>query len=81
MRIVKILTQDGEPWEAKMTCPCGCKEELDMNFLLDHQPRWKASADQNRRTRSARRYGDRSGVDLTSFYVMETSFDVISWVI
>lgn len=44
-RCIYILTEDGDPWEARMVCPCGCKEELDLNLIPDDHPTWKATAD------------------------------------
>lgn len=44
-RRIYILTEDGDPWEAKMVCPCGCDEVLDLNLIPDDHPTWKASAD------------------------------------
>lgn len=48
-RTLYILTEDGEPWEARMICPCGCGAELDLNLLPDQSPRWAAWADRGGR--------------------------------
>ena len=36
-----VLTEDGIPWEAVLTCPCGCGTRLQMNLLPDEHPRWQ----------------------------------------
>jgi hypothetical protein len=41
--VVYILTEDGQPWQAVMICPCGCGAVLEMNLLPDDRPVWKAS--------------------------------------
>jgi hypothetical protein len=38
--VVYILTEDGEAWEGKLICPCGCKAVLDLNFIADEHPCW-----------------------------------------
>jgi hypothetical protein len=38
-----VLTEDGVPWEAAMTCPSGCGERLELNLLPDQRPRWRYS--------------------------------------
>lgn len=43
--ILYVLTEDEEPWEAKMVCPCGCSSVLDLNLLPDGHPQWRFSAD------------------------------------
>lgn len=40
---VYILNEDGVPWQAAMTCPCGCGAALDMNLLPDEKPVWTAN--------------------------------------
>ncbi len=42
-----VLTEDDEAWEAKLICPCGCGEVLDLNLLEDQNPTWKAWADES----------------------------------
>jgi len=42
-RTVYILYEDGEPWQASMSCPCGCHATLEMNLLPDERPMWTAS--------------------------------------
>ena len=44
-RTVYILTEDGEPWEGKFICPCGCRAVLDLNFIEDEPPIWRYSID------------------------------------
>ena len=44
-RRIYILTEDGDPWEARMICPCGCGEALDLNLIPDDHPTWKATSD------------------------------------
>lgn len=44
-RRIYILTEDGDPWEAKLVCPCGCGEVLELNLIPDDHPTWKATAD------------------------------------
>ena len=44
-RHIYILTEDGDPWEARMVCPCGCGEPLDLNLIPDDHPTWKATTD------------------------------------
>lgn len=43
--LLYVLTDDGEPWQAAMVCPCGCGMTLDMNLLTDERPYWSYSAD------------------------------------
>ena len=45
-RRIYILTEDGDPWEARFVCPCGCKQELDLNLLPDQRPTWTITQDQ-----------------------------------
>jgi len=42
--LLYILTEDGQPWQAAMICPCGCGATLDMNLLTDERPCWRYSA-------------------------------------
>lgn len=44
---VYILFEDGDPWQASMICPCGCKSVLEMNLLPDDHPVWKADVRPN----------------------------------
>lgn len=46
-RNVYILTEDGEAWEGKMVCPCGCKSVLDLNFIPDDHPCWQYTIKHN----------------------------------
>jgi len=48
-RRIYILTEDGEPWEARMVCPCGCGDELDLSLLPDDHPTWTFSTDRQGR--------------------------------
>jgi hypothetical protein len=43
---VYVLLEDSEPWEARMICPCGCGEELDLNLLPDDHPTWSVRSDE-----------------------------------
>lgn len=43
-RILYVLTEDGEMWEGRMICPCGCSDTVDLNLLPDQRPVWKAWA-------------------------------------
>jgi hypothetical protein len=38
--VVYVLTEDGEAWEGKLICPCGCNAVLDLNFIADEHPCW-----------------------------------------
>ena len=40
-----VLTESGTPWQAALTCPCGCKEILELNLLPDERPRWRYRVD------------------------------------
>lgn len=42
-RVVYVLTEDGDPWEAKFICPCGCGAELELNLLPDTRPVWRVA--------------------------------------
>jgi hypothetical protein len=44
-RRIYVLTEDGEPWEARLICPCGCGEALDLSLLRDDHPTWTMKAD------------------------------------
>lgn len=48
-RGVYVLFEDSEPWEARMICPCGCGEELDLNLLPDDHPTWSVKSDEQGR--------------------------------
>lgn len=45
--LLYVLTEDGEPWQAAMICPCGCGVTLDMNLLTDERPCWRYSANKH----------------------------------
>jgi len=38
-----ILNEDGDPWQATMVCPCGCRTVLEMNLVPDEKVVWKAT--------------------------------------
>ena len=48
-RRLYVLTEDGDPWEARMICPCGCAAELDLSLLPDDHPTWRFSSDRQGR--------------------------------
>jgi len=46
---IYVLLEDGEPWEARFLCPCGCGDALDLSLLADDHPTWTAKSGINRR--------------------------------
>ncbi len=38
---VYVLGEGTHLWFVAMTCPCGCKETLQMSLLHDAKPKWK----------------------------------------
>ena len=40
-KTVYIVGEKNEPWVLTFECPCGCKNIILLNTLLEAKPRWK----------------------------------------
>lgn len=43
--IIYIINNEGYSWQIIMCCPCGCKKNLHMNLMKEHEPYWKFEID------------------------------------
>lgn len=40
-KVLYIVTENRQPWNAAMVCPCGCEAILQLNLLQDEHPTWR----------------------------------------
>jgi len=38
--VVYAVIEEGEPWQAAMLCPCGCKAKIHLSLLPGDRPCW-----------------------------------------
>jgi hypothetical protein len=44
-RNLVLASKDGEQWCVGMTCPCGCKQRIELPLLREVKPRWELRLD------------------------------------
>lgn len=46
---ILYLVGEGQPWQAALLCPCGCKTLIQLSLLPNDRPRWKLTIEANDR--------------------------------
>lgn len=44
-KMVYLQTHLNVPWQAAILCPCGCKEQIQLNLVKKYRPAWSVKLD------------------------------------